>query len=66
MNNGLKEILNYENTEICYYPANAIHLFQLADYFVVQKIKDAWNKQWEQKNAELLRKVGDSGTFGTK
>lgn len=66
MNDELAEILTNINTEIRYFPANATDLLQPADSFVIQKIKAAWTKRWEQYKAEFLRTVGDFGSFGTK
>jgi hypothetical protein len=32
-----------------------IHLCQLADTFIISKIKDAWTKRWEAKKSEFIQ-----------
>jgi DDE superfamily endonuclease len=50
-------------TEIRLLPKNSTHLTQPADSFVIQKIKQAWQKGWDAKKVEM-NKDGDwkSGT----
>ncbi|OWY97242.1 hypothetical protein PHMEG_00032280 [Phytophthora megakarya] len=43
------------NAEVRAFPANATHLVQPADSFVISKIKDAWTKRWEAKKVEMIR-----------
>ncbi|KAL2643484.1 hypothetical protein R1flu_011071 [Riccia fluitans] len=53
-----------DRTDVCYrttkkvndkeFPANATHLVQPADSFVISKIKDAWSRQWEEKKMEKI------------
>lgn len=65
MEQDLQELLKRINTEIRYFPPNATDLLQPADSFIIQKIKDAWTKRWEQYKANFLRTVGNFGSFGT-
>jgi DDE superfamily endonuclease len=45
-------------TEIRLLPKNSTHLTQPADSFVIQKIKQAWQKGWDAKKVEMI-KEGD-------
>ena len=38
------------------FPANATHLIQACDSFVIQKIKSAWSTRWEIFKMEMVRK----------
>jgi hypothetical protein len=38
---------------LCYLPPCSTHLAQPADQFIIAKIKDAWNRQWKLKKAQL-------------
>ena len=62
----LMDALTAINTEIRFFPANATHLIQPADSFVIQKIKSAWNGRWGAHKMKLLRGGVSSETCGTK
>lgn len=51
----LNEILQSKNTELCYLPPCTTHLVQPADQFVIAKIKNVWERRWEQKKLQLIR-----------
>ncbi|KAL3678629.1 hypothetical protein R1sor_021585 [Riccia sorocarpa] len=55
---------------ICEFPANATHLIQPADSFVISKIKDAWQRRWEEKKMDMIlagmwQGDGQAGTSGS-
>lgn len=45
VNAALQEL----NIESRFFPANANHLVQPAESFILSKIKDAWMKRWDKK-----------------
>lgn len=48
--------LNSISTTIQKFPPNATHLLQPADSFVIQKLKDAWRKRWDDYKYECIRR----------
>ena len=42
-------------TRLQYFPANATHLIQPCDSFVISKIKDAWRRRWEEKKLDMIK-----------
>ena len=51
---ALQNILAQKNTHLCYLLACSTSLIQPANQFVISKIKDAWNCQWEAKKIQLI------------
>lgn len=50
----LRNVLARKNTILRYLPPCSTHLCQLADTFVILKIKDAWTRRWEEKKSALI------------
>lgn len=48
-------------TDIRFLTTNVTHLLQLADYFVLEKIKYDWYERWEEQKVETLRNIAGSG-----
>lgn len=65
LTDDLKGSLVDINTEVRFFPANATDLLQPADSFVIQKIKTAWRKRWEEHKAILIRAAVTSNSYGT-
>lgn len=42
--------LEHIKTQLWHFPHNNTHLTQPTDSFVINKIKDAWMRRWEEKN----------------
>jgi hypothetical protein len=51
---NLDQVLRQRNTRLCYLPPCSTHLVQPADQFIIAKIKDASNRRWELKKAQLI------------
>lgn len=47
--------LNAIMTELCFLPANATHLIQPLDAFIIQKIKEVWHRLWALEKMERLK-----------
>lgn len=48
-------IFKSKNIELKFLPANATHLCQPADSFIIKNIKEVWLKEWDSKKLQLLR-----------
>lgn len=59
----LRQALLEIKTELRFFPANATHLLQPADSFVIQKIKAAWCKRWDDYKMKKLAQESTSA-FG--
>ncbi|OWY94915.1 hypothetical protein PHMEG_00035222 [Phytophthora megakarya] len=55
LSDDAKQQITRLNAEVRSFPANATHLVQPADSFVISKIKDVWTKRWEAKKVEMIR-----------
>ena len=58
----LQAALESKRTEIRFLPANATHLLQPADSFVIQKIKEKWSERWEKHKFQKLLQIATEGT----
>ena len=47
--------LNAARTSLYKFPPNATDLIQPADSFVIQKIKEVWQRRWEQYRLDSIR-----------
>ena len=50
----LTTVLEAKHSALKYLPPCSIHLCQLADTFIISKVKDAWTRRWEAKKTELI------------
>lgn len=55
MTPDLLHTCNEINTELRYFPANATHLLQPCDSFVIQIVKSAWSTRWENYKLQIVR-----------
>lgn len=62
----LRQALLEIRTELRFFPANATHLLQPADSFVIQKIKAAWCKRWDDYKMKKLSEDSASGSAFSK
>ena len=54
-NEQVSSCLRAIRTTLQKFPANATHLVQPADSFIIQKIKDAWRAKWEEYKYECIK-----------
>lgn len=62
MSQYLEQALRACNTELRFFPPNAADLIQLADSFVIQKLKDAWRGRWYRCKIDIILPNGFAAT----
>ena len=55
MNPRLAAVIAAKNIIFKFLPSCSTYLCQLADTFLISKIKDAWTRRWEAKKTELIQ-----------